>query len=133
MTELITDFVDFIEYNIYQNELIYRSIIIVDDNEEIDVVYKLFEANNHNVIIFEQHDLNINYDNIDNRVVLMTKNNFNNFLQYCQFSSFNFIGISYTIDDESVDVLIQSFYEKTNNNIDNTIILSKNQSKKLTR
>lgn len=133
MTELITDFVDFIEYNIYQNELIYRSIIIVDDNEEIDVVYKLFEANNHNVIIFEQHDLNINYDNIDNRVVLMTKNNFNKFLQYCQFSSFNFIGISYTIDDESVDVLIQSFYKKTNNNIDNTIILSKNQSKKLTR
>ena len=63
MTELITDFVDFIEYNIYQNELIYRSIIIVDDNEEIDIVYKLFEANNHNVIIFEQHDLNINYDN----------------------------------------------------------------------
>lgn len=133
MTELITDFVDFIEYNIYQNELIYRSIIIVDDNEEIDVVHKLFEANNHNVIVFEEYDLNINYDNIDNRVVLMTKNNFNKFLQYCQFSSFNFIGISYTIDDESVDVLIQSFYENTNNNIDNTIILSKNQSKKLTR
>jgi len=133
MTELITDFVDFIEYNIYQNELIYRSIIIVDDNEEIDVVHKLFEANNHNVIVFQEYDLNINYDNIDNRVVLMTKNNFNKFLQYCQFSSFNFIGISYTIDDESVDVLIQSFYEKTNNNIDNTIILSKNQSKKLTR
>ena len=133
MTELITDFVDFIEYNIYQNELIYRSIIIVDDNEEIDVVHKLFETNNHNVIVFEEYDLNINYDNIDNRVVLMTKNNFNKFLQYCQFSSFNFIGISYTIDEESVSVLIQSFYEKTNNNIDNTIILSKNQSKKLTR
>ena len=133
MTELITDFVDFIEYNIYQNELIYRSIIIVDDNEEIDVVHKLFETNNHNVIVFEEYDLNINYDNIDNRVVLMTKNNFNKFLQYCQFSSFNFIGISYTIDEESVNALIQSFYEKTNNNIDNTIILSKNQSKKLTR
>ena len=32
MTELITSFVDFIEYNVYQNELIYRTIIVVDNN-----------------------------------------------------------------------------------------------------
>jgi len=133
MTELITDFVDFIEYNIYQNELIYRSIIIVNDIEEIEIIKHLFETNNHNVVIFKEHELNINYDMIDNRVVLITKDYFVTFLELCQFSSFNFIGISYTIDDANVDTLIHAFYEKTNNNIDNTIILSKNQSKKLKR
>jgi hypothetical protein len=133
MTELITDFVDFIEYNIYQNELIYRSIIIGNDREEIEIIKNLFESNNHNVVIFKEHELNINYDIIDNRVVLMTKDHFVTFLEYCTFSSFNFIGISYTIDDANVDTLIHAFYEKTNNNIDNTIILSKNQSKKLKR
>jgi|SaaInlV_125m_DNA_1040241.scaffolds.fasta_scaffold192354_1 hypothetical protein len=130
MTELITDFVDFIEYNIYQNELIYRSIIIANDIEEIGIIKNLFETNNHNVVIFKEDELNINYDMIDNRVVLMTKKHFVAFLEFGQFSSFNFIGISYTIDDEDVETLIQSFYEKTNNNIDNTIILSKNKSKK---
>lgn len=133
MTELITDFVDFIEYNIYQNELIYRSIIIGNDREEIEIIKNLFESNNHNVVIFKEHELNINYDIIDNRVVLMAKDHFVTFLEYCTFSSFNFIGISYTIDDANVDTLIHAFYEKTNNNIDNTIILSKNQSKKLKR
>ena len=133
MTELITDFVDFVEFNVYQNELIYRSIIIVDDVHEINIAKELFETNNHNVTVFQHDCLDIDYDVIDNRVLLMTKLDFKTFLKNCQFTSYNFVGISYTIDDESVNTLIREFYDKTNNNIDNTIIVSKINSKKLCR
>jgi hypothetical protein len=133
MTELITSFVDFIEYNVYQNELIYRTIIVVDNMEECSVVKNMFETNSHTVAIFDEKNCDINYDNIDNRILLMMKNQFQSFLNNHQCSSYNLIGICYTLDSIDTSEIIQTFYSKSQENIENVIIVSRNNARNLRR
>ena len=133
MTELITSFVDFIEYNVYQNELIYRTIIVVDNMEECNIVKHMFETNNHTVAIFDEDDCDINYDNIDNRILLIEKNLFQTFLNNHEYSSYNLIGICYTLNSSDTNEILENFYSINPDNTHNVIIVSRNNSKNLTR
>jgi hypothetical protein len=129
----IINFVKHIEDNIYTKELIYRSILVVKNNNEALVLQKMLQNNDHSVFILNKINCDIDYNNIDNRIIIVSYNTFEEFVEYLDNnnggilnSSYNFLGFSYGISAEIVDKLIEYYVKKTKNNANNTIILEKN-------
>lgn len=129
MKSCVQTFLDHLEEKIYKSKSIYRSIII---SNECDLLKTKLELRDHSVMIVNDLNNNIDYDNIDNRIVLLTPDLFKSFIEYIDAnggilnSSYNFIGFSYTIPDRISEELITFYLQKTKNNSNNTIILDKN-------
>lgn len=132
MNKLLSEFVNNIENHIYRNELIYRSILVVNNNEESRKLRNILTRNDHVVHIVDEIFPFLNYNNIDCRILIMNHRALVNFINHldntCGInnSSYNFIGFCYTIPDECVSNLISFYLDKTNNNQNNTIIFDKN-------
>ena len=129
----IKSFVQHIEDNIYQKELIYRSILVSRNSKECYALKMMLEKNDHSAMILDYIDSDINYNNIDNRIVIMCYDNFHKFIEHLDSqedgifnSSYNFIAFSYMMDTTIVDNLVEYYVSKTHNNANNTIILEKN-------
>lgn len=128
----IKSFVQHIEDNIYQKELIYRSILVCKNTRECEILKIMLEKNDHSAMIVDCILENINYNNIDNRIVIMCYNVFYKFIEHLESqdgglldSSYNFIAFSYILDTKTVQDLINYYVDKTHNNANNTIILEK--------
>jgi hypothetical protein len=129
----VKSFVQHIEDNIYKKELIYRSILVTKNYKECNVLKRMLEIKDYTPIIIEYIDKNTNYNHIDNRIIIICYDMFENFIKYLDSqeggildSSFNFIAFSYSLDTQIVDNLVSFYVEKTHNNANNTIILEKN-------
>ena len=129
----VKSFVQHIEDNIYKRELIYRSILVTKNRKECSVLKRTLELKDYSPIIVENIDKKINYNHIDNRIIIICYDTFQNFIEHLDRqeggildSSFNFIAFSYSLDTQMVDELVAFYVEKTYNNANNTIILEKN-------
>jgi len=64
---------------IYNNNLIYRSIIVCNDTDK----YKnIFNKNNYDVFIIDKYNNNIEYETLDIRILLIDENNFIDFITH---------------------------------------------------
>jgi hypothetical protein len=125
-------FFEHIEDNIFNTELIYRSIIIANNKRDCIRLKNLMERKDYSVYIIDSISTTVNYNNIDNRIVLTTIEQFRNFIDHidningiCN-SSYNFIAFSFNIDDDIVDEEVNYYMNIAKNNIRNTVILDKN-------
>lgn len=131
----ISNFLKSIEENIFTTKLVYRSMLIVENDEEMEILFEKLEKKDYCVAKVYEIIKDIDYNDIDNRILLLKKNQFieilNLFIQTdCILdNSYNFIGFSFNIDDNTVNELITFYLNQTKNNCNNTLILNKNYVK----
>lgn len=131
----VIKFVKHIEDNIYTKELIYRSILVVKNEKEAQLLQKILQNNDYSAYILNKINYDIDYNNIDIRIIIISYEIFEEFVEYLDKnnggilnSSYNFLGFSYGVSSDIVSKLIEYYVKKTNNNINNTIILEKNNT-----
>ena len=125
-------FLEHIEDNVFNTELIYRSIIIANNQRDCVRLKNLMERKDYSVFIIDSISTNIDYNNIDNRIVLATKEQFRDFIDHLDSingicnSTYNFIAFSFNIDDDIVNQEVDYYINIAKNNMRNTVILDKN-------
>jgi hypothetical protein len=125
-----SNFVKHIEENIYKKELIYRSILVVKSNIDGYRLKTFLDNRDYTSQFVKNIDNDIEYNNIDCRILIMCTNMFKDFVNFLDLqnginnSTYNFIGFDYSLDAECVNDLV-SFYTRKTNNMTNTIILDK--------
>ena len=130
---MLSKFVQHIEEYIYNRELIYRSILVVKSSIECEILKGILDKKDYISHIIEDIDYNIDYNDIDCRIIILCPNKFKEFINHIyntsgiNISSYNFIGFNYSIDEDWIDNII-SFY-KTITHDNNTIIFDKNYCK----
>lgn len=130
---MIADFVEHIDSYIYKQELIYRSIIVSANEKESYVLKRRLEDADHSILsISDVSSLCQNLNAIDERIVIITKENLKGLIEYIHDknggileSSYNCLAFSYNIEDELVDELKMWYIDFTDNNRNNTIIMDK--------
>ncbi len=109
--------------NIYQSHSIYRGVVATDVNKEEE--YKeLLESHTHTARIIHTID-DIDYEGLDSRVLIMDYLIFREFIKkvlYNKDTSYNFIGITYDIDNDIKDELI-AFYRDVSKSHTDVIII----------
>lgn len=127
---MLSKFVKHIEENIYNKELIYRSILVVKSNIDGYSLKHILDKKDYTSQIVQKIDNRTEYNCIDCRILIICANKFKDFVNFLDFqnginnSSYNFIGFDYSLDTKYVEDLISFYMEKTNN-MANTIILDK--------
>lgn len=127
---MLSKFVKDIEEYIYNRESIYRSILVVNSTTECQKLKNILDKKDYVSHIVMNIDYNIDYNDIDCRIIILCPNKFKEFVNHVDnnlgtlTSSYNFIGFNYNIDEEWVDNMI-SFYN-TRNCVNNVIILDRN-------
>lgn len=125
-------FLEHIEDNVFNTELIYRSIIVVNNQRDCIRLKNLMERKDHSVHIIESISNTIDYNNIDNRIVLTTIQQFREFIDHIDKisgitnSTYNFIAFSFNLDNDIVNPEIDYYLNIARNNMRNTVILDKN-------
>lgn len=135
---VVKQFVKDIEEHIYKTELIYRTILVTVNVVESHLLKNELTRNDYSAVVIEE-DISIidNYNQIDDRIVILPHFKFKEFILHLEenggllASSFNFIALSYAIDEDTVNTLIEFYVNKTNNNEFNTIIFDKSYAQLL--
>lgn len=125
---MIDTFINDIEDHIFTKRLIYRSIIVVDDANECSEIAEKLDKKTYSAIVVHSIDRALDYDRIDNRIVIMTHDMFPGFIENLVASgnilesSYNLVAFSYTICYETVAEMMNTYLKHTNNNASNTIL-----------
>ena len=98
--------------NLYLNLSIYRSIIIANDYDDAFNIYKDMTLTEHNAVIIKDFDIKKNYNDSDYRVFIITKDNLDSFINIIDDKSYNFVGISYNIEEDIADNITVIFVTK---------------------
>lgn len=127
------NFVQHIEDNIYSKALVYRSILVAKSEKESQLLKRQLDKKDYSAIIINTIDSELHYNNIDNRIVIVSHDKFRKFIEHLDMyeggileSTYNFIAFSWLLDKEIVNELVDYYIKKTNNNMNNTIILDTN-------
>lgn len=134
---MLSKFVNHIEENIYNHELIYRSLLVVKSKTESHALKTILDNKDYTSHIVDNIDYNIDYNDIDCRILIISINKFKDFIEYIDssigisVSSYNFIGFYYSIEEEWVNNMIAFYRTITDEQCNNVIILQKNNLKKL--
>lgn len=121
----LSQFINNLE-DIYVNISIYRSIIVAKNEKEAILLSNNLSIFNHNALYIKEGDIANNITNSNYRLFIITYDNYKSFIKNLDIDSYNFIGISYTIDEDNVNNIINYYLDISNNNINNTYILSYN-------
>ena len=130
---MLLNFVQHIEEYIYNRELIYRSILVVKSSTECAKLKHILDKKDYISHIIEEIDYDVDYNDIDCRIIILCPHTFKNFIHHIynaselKTSSYNFIGFNYSIDENLVDNMISLYKTITHDN--NTMILDKNYFK----
>jgi len=65
---------------LYSNYLVYRTIIVCDDNSQ-DKYVNILRENNYDCYVLKDYDAAVNYDSLDVRIFLIEKGHFINFIK----------------------------------------------------
>ena len=65
---------------LYSNYLVYRTIIVCDNNN-IDKYLIILKENNYDSYVLKEYDVAIDYDSLDTRIFLIEKGNFIEFIE----------------------------------------------------
>jgi hypothetical protein len=117
----IVDIVDTLE-NLYSNHLIYRTIIVCDDND-LDNYKCQLENNDHNVYVLTEYNKvdNVNYDTIDTRIFIIKETDFINFVKkYKDNDGRYFYNMVFFASQKNKEQLTKEYRHLINN--DNIII-----------
>lgn len=109
--------------DIYEDRLIYRTIIVTDNINDSINLYNILENADYSVLIVNKLDNNVNYNEVDKRIVLITRNKFKNFIKYLNntfgiANSYNLVLFSYNIDTKYTYKL-NNYYKDLTKNITN--------------
>lgn len=114
--------------NVYKNMLIYRSIIVVNNINDINYLKNKLINSDHTIFIINNNNIfdnNFNIDKLDKRVIIIPCNLFVNFINYLNekelFSSFSLI--AYYNLENLIKSLLTSYYNNITNNYYNTIVI----------
>jgi hypothetical protein len=128
----IKKFVEYIEENIYKRQLVYRSIIVAKNQKESTIMAIELINKDYSVLTVESVDHTLDYNNIDNRIVLICSDIFREFVNHLNSqeggliqSSYNFIAFSYLLCDDVCDDMMSYYINMTKNNANNTMFLDK--------
>lgn len=108
--------------NLYSNHLIYRTIIVCDDNDLESCKFQL-ENNDHNVYVLTEYNNvdNVNYDTIDTRIFIIKETNFINFVKkYNDNDGRYFYNMVFFTSQKNKELLTKEYRHLINN--DNIII-----------
>lgn len=129
----VNEFMRGIENDIFCKESIYRTIIITNDDVEKNIIYDYLLSNDYSIENIDFINKSFDYNSLDKRIVLLNQNLFQDFINHLDkhngglnSSSYNCIGISFTINNEQVHNMIQYYIEISNNNFSNTIVYDRN-------
>ncbi len=132
MTHSMSNFIRHIDEYIFKNESIYRSILVTNNDKDSNILKFRLENKDYSIMMLNKIDATINYNKINNRIIIITHDKFKEFINHLETledglisSTFNFIAFHYFIQDEIVEDMISYYISKTNNNINNTIIFDK--------
>ena len=65
---------------LYSNYLVYRTIIVCDDNS-LDKYVNILRENNYDCYVLKDYDAAVNYDSLDVRIFLIEKGHFIKFIK----------------------------------------------------
>ncbi len=131
VSKYVAQFVEDIEENIYKNELIYRSLLVTKTENESMFLKCHLEKKDYSVIsIVEDIISTPDYNTINERIVILTFDKFKQFVLQLHKSTeglqtYNFIGLSYMLEEGDVNKLKTFYIDITDNNSNDTIILDK--------
>lgn len=132
----VKQFVNDIEEHIYKKELIYRTLLIAANSKEANEFKKELDKKDYSVQWTRTIEPTYDYNAINERILVIPAESFKDFLRSLEEnsggfakSSYNFIGISYSIADHTTNCMIELYVSKTNNNIYDTIIFDQNYAK----
>ena len=74
---------------LYSNYLVYRTIIVCDDNS-LDKYVNILRENNYDCYALKDYDAAINYDSLDVRIFLIEKGYFIKFIKRFQVFLLNY-------------------------------------------
>jgi hypothetical protein len=134
----MSSFLDDIEEYIYKEELIYRSLLVSKNVEESNMLKDDLQNRDYSVTLYD-NTLQIDWNNIENRIVIVSYADFKCFMDYLETfnggilkASYNFIAFSYMLEDSILQNLHNYYMFITKNNTCKTIILDKNYKKNVT-
>jgi len=110
-------------YDIYEDRLIYRTIIVTNNIKDSIELYNILEDADYSVLIVDKIKTNINYKEVDKRIVIITYNKFKKFIEYLNNkygknnTSYNLVLFSDNIDTEYIYDL-ECFYDNISNTKD---------------
>jgi hypothetical protein len=117
-------FIEDIEEDIFCKELIYRTVVITNNDIDKSIIEKCLTEKDYSVLSVDENALNIDFNNIDKRIVLINQSMFSEFIHHMEEnnggfanSSFNCIGISYDIDKSRIGEFLQTYSDKMKNSI----------------
>lgn len=108
-------------YDIYEDRLIYRTIIVTNNIKDSIELYNILEDADYSALIVNEININIKYNEIEKRIVIITCKKFKKFIEHLNNkygkdnTSYNLVLFSDNIDAEYLYDL-ECFY----NNITNT-------------
>lgn len=116
--------------HIYSEKSIYRSIIIVNNNNDANNIYNDLVKQNYSInIINNTNSLNnliLNYNNLNERMLIIKYNLIFKFIFYLyqiqHFDVFNYIFL-YNMNKYNNSTFLNFYYYITNNNISGNIII----------
>jgi len=120
-TILMDAFIEDLDF-IYDNELIYRAMIICCESDKHNI-RELLEKKDHTVFVLNSIESDFDYEKMDARVIIVSSHNFKNFITHLDNKyglcnvSYNLLAFSYSIDDNVSTELKQWYREKNNNDI----------------
>jgi hypothetical protein len=132
MVHSVNIFLKNIEENVFNNISVYRSLFITNKNAESVELKRILDKKNYNSYILYDIDKNVDYNIIENRIIIMEYNIFEDFINCFNAksgifnSSYNFIAFNYTINNSEILKLIDFYLKITNNNIMDTVIMDSN-------
>lgn len=121
-------FIKDVEDNVFNKRLIYRSIFVVNNEEELVAMMEEMDNRNYSVVAIRSVDSSTDYNKIDNRIVMLTHDTFTPFIDNLRHTgnileaSFNLIAFSYDIDYEIVATMMSYYISVTNKNCNGTIL-----------
>jgi hypothetical protein len=110
--------------DIYEDRLIYRTIIVTDNSNDSIDLYNILEDADYSALIVDKINDDINYNEVDKRIVIITKNKFKSFIKHLNNtfgianSSYNLVLYSYNIEPDYTCKL-EAFYKNVTKNLAN--------------
>ncbi len=138
MLSTISMFIEHLEEIVYKQELIYRSLLVTKNDKESNVLKRELTKKDYSAKILRDIDCLTDYNMLDNRILILRVDKFIDFVQYIDKhnggilnSTYSLIAFSYLLDDQTVDILLSFYVNKTKNNVNGTLFLDKKVSRYL--
>jgi hypothetical protein len=125
-------FIEHLEELIYRQELIYRSLLVTKNDRESHILNKELLKKDYSVKILKEIDPLVDYNILDSRILIVTKDNFESFIQHIDkrnggimSSTYSLIAFSYFIDEITINNLLAFYMKNSKNNANGTLFLDK--------